>query len=108
MPRFGPLAIHRRGADDEQRRHRVAVREFDQVLLAVAPDAQLQPGRQRVDDGDADAVQAARHLVGVLVEFSARMQLGHDDFGGGHAFFRVDVGGDAAAVVGDGDGAVGD
>jgi len=46
-------------ADHRQRRHRRAVAELDEMLLAVAPDAQLEPGRQRVDDGDADAMQAA-------------------------------------------------
>ena len=45
--------------------------EFDVMFLAVAPDPQLQLARQRVDDGDADAVQAAGNLVGVLVELSA-------------------------------------
>ncbi len=54
---------------------------------------------ERVDHRDADAVQAARHLVGVLVELSAGMQLGHDHFGRRDAFALVDVGGDAAAVV---------
>ena len=77
------------------------------MLLAVAPDAQFQPDRQRVDDGDADAMQAARNLVGILVEFSAGVQLRHDDLGRRNAFFVVDAGGDAAAVVGDGAGAVG-
>ena len=101
------LALHRRIAGDEQRRYRIAMREFDQVLFAVAPDAQLQPRRQRIDHGDADAVQAAGHFVGILVEFPAGMELRHDDFGGGDAFFRMDVGRDAAAVVGDGARAVG-
>ena len=54
---------------------------------------------ERIDDRDADAMQAARHLVGVLVEFSAGMELGHDHFGGRDAFAFVDVGRDAAAVV---------
>ena len=63
--------------------------------------------RQGVDHRHAHAMQAAGDLVGVLVEFSAGMQLGHDDFGGGHAFFLVDVGGDAAAIVAHGAGAVG-
>ena len=67
--------------------------------LAVAPDRELEPARKRVDHRDADAVQAAGDLVGVLVEFSAGMQLGHDDFGGRHAFALVDVGRNAAAVV---------
>ena len=86
-------------ADDRQRRHRVAVAELHDVLLAVAPDRQLEPARQRVDDRDADAVQAAGDLVGVLVEFSAGVQLGHDDLGRRDAFALVDVGRDAAAVV---------
>src|SRR5439155_15862111 len=49
----------------------------------------------------------AGDLVGVLVEFPAGVQLGHDHFGRGNAFAFVDVGGDAAAVVGDGGAAVG-
>ena len=84
---------------DLQRRHRDAVAEFHEVLFAVAPDGELEPARQRVDHRDADAVQAAGHLVGVLVEFPAGMQLGHDDLGRRHAFALVDVGRDAAAVV---------
>ena len=52
-------------------------------------------------------MQAARDLVGVLVEFSAGMELGHDDLGGGYAFALVDVGRNAAAVVADGAGTVG-
>ncbi len=68
-------------ADDFQWRHRVAVLERDEVLLARAPDAQFKLARQRIDHGDADAVQTAGHLVGILVEFSAGMELGHDDLG---------------------------
>ena len=94
-------------ADDHQRRHRVAMGELDVMLLAVAPDPQLQLARQRVDHGDADAVQAAGNLVGILVEFSARMQLGHDDLGRRDAFALVDVDRNAAAVVAHGDRAVG-
>ena len=107
VPRFGLPVDDRRGPDDLQRRDRVAAGEFDQVLESVAPDAQHEPRRERIDDGDADAVQSARDLVGVLVEFAARMQLGHDDFGGRDAFFVVDAGRNAAPVVGDGARAVG-
>ena len=89
-------------ADDGERRDRVAVGEFHEMDLAVAVDAQPQPSRQRVDDGHADAVQTARHLVGVLVEFPARMELGHDDFRRRDALARMDVGRNAAPVVGDG------
>ena len=102
MPRL-PSASPTHG----ERRDRVAVGELHEVFLAVAPDRELEPGRERVDDRDADAVQAAGDLVGVLVEFSARVQLGHDHFGGRHAFFLVDVGRDAAAVVEHRAGAVG-
>ena len=93
-------------ADHLERRDRVAMGEFDEMFLAVAPDPQQELARQRVDHGDADAVQAARHLVGILVEFSAGMQLGHDDLGRRDAF-AVHVDGNAAAVVAHRDRAVG-
>ena len=65
-------AVHdRRRPDDRERRDRLAVGEFDEMLKSVAPDAQHEPGRERVDDGHADAVQSARNLVGVLIEFPA-------------------------------------
>ena len=62
---------------------------------------------RRVDDRNADAVQPARDLVGVLVELTAGMEVGHDDLGGGHPLLVVDPDRDAAAVVGDGARAVG-
>ena len=92
-------AFARGVADDLQRRHRIAMGELDVVLLVVAPDAQAELAGERVDDGDADAVQAAGNLVGVLVEFAAGMELGHDDLGRRDAFALVDVDGNAAAVV---------
>ena len=82
-------------------------REAHLVLDAAAVDGQLQPLGERVDHRDADAVQAAGDLVGVLVELTAGVQLGHDDLGRRDAFALVDVGGDAAAVVGDRGRAVG-
>ena len=72
------------------------------VDLAVAPDLELERLRQRVDDRDADAVQAARDLVAVVVELAAGVQHGQHDFGGRLAA-RVPVDRDAAAVVDDGD-----
>ena len=45
-----------------------------------APPATSSNLRQRIDDRDADAVQAARRLVGLAVELAARMQRRHDDF----------------------------
>ena len=94
-----------------ERRFGDAVAEADEMLLAVAPDLELEHGRQGVDDGDADAVQAARDLVGVVVlalaELAAGVQLGHDHLGGGNALLRVHAGRDAAAIVVHGARAVG-
>ncbi len=90
-------------ADDAQRRHRHTVAELDQVLLAFAPDAALEPARQGIDHRHADAVQASRHLVGVLIELAAGMQLGEHDLGsralGIVVVVGLDAGGDAAPVV---------
>ena len=71
------------------------------MKLAVAPDLELQPVGQRVDHRHAHAVQAAGHLVAVVVELAAGVQLGHHDFGRRALFLVVflDVGGNAAAVV---------
>ena len=99
-------ALVARRTNHGERRHRVAVVKFHEIFLAVAPDAKLEPARQRVDHRDTDAVQTAGNLVGVLIEFSAGVQLGHDDLGSGYAFAFVDVGRNAAAVVAHGAGAV--
>ncbi len=52
-------------------------------------------------------MQTAGDLVGILVELTACVKLGHDNFGGGDAFAGVYVGRDAAAIVGNGDRAIG-
>ena len=75
------------------------------VHLAVAPDLELEPLRQRVDDRDADAVQAAGDLVGGVLELAAGVEHRQHDFGGRTAAL-VHVHGNAAAVVDDGDRAV--
>ena len=51
-------------------------------------------------------MQAARHLVGGVVELAARVELGHDHLNGGDLFLGVDVHGDAAPVVADRDAVV--
>jgi hypothetical protein len=55
---------------------RDALAELDEVHLAFAAHRQAQPPGQRVDAADAHAVQAAGDLVAVLVELTARVQLG--------------------------------
>jgi hypothetical protein len=73
------------------------------MLFAVAPDLELQHAGERIDHRHTDAVQAARHLVGVVVlalaELAARMQLRHHHLGGRDALPLVDAGRDAATVV---------
>jgi hypothetical protein len=64
--------------------------------------------RQRVDDRDADAVQAAGGLVGLARELAARVERAEDDLERGLVGeLRVRVDGDAAPVVADRDGVVG-
>ena len=104
------LALGRR-ADDLQRRFGIAVAEAHEMLLAVAPDGEVEPFGKRVDDADADAVEAAGNLVGIVVagvlELTAGVELGHDDLGRRHAFLGMDSGRDSAAIVLDRDRAVG-
>ena len=52
-------------------------------------------------------MQAARNLVAVLVELAARVQLRHDHFSSGNAFRLVNVGRNAAAIVGHRAGTIG-
>ena len=75
------------------------------VDLRVAPDLEVERLRQRVDDGDADAVETAGDFVAVVVELAAGVEHGHHDFGRGAAA-RVLIDGDAAPVVDDGHGVV--
>ena len=98
-------------ADDLERRLGLAVAKAHEMLLAVAPDGQIEPFGERIDDADADAVETAGHLVGIIVagvlELTASMKLGHDDFSRRHAFLRMDSGRDSAAIVLDRHGTVG-
>ena len=92
-----------------QRRDRLAIAKLHLVRVAVAADGQAQPLGERVDDRHADAVQAARDLVGVAVELAAGVQHGHHDLGGGtpQLVVGMDLDGDAAAVVDHADRVVG-
>jgi len=51
-------------------------------------------------------VEAAGDLVRILIEFSTGVQDGHDDFCGGSAFLWMNINGNAAAVIADGDRAI--
>lgn len=113
VTRVPDFAVARRDHGGQRFDH-VAVFEGQLVQAGavgfLAPDGDLQALGQRVGDRDADAVQTAGERVGAaraFVEFTARVQAGEDDFHRRHAFFRVQADRDAAAVVFDGDAAVG-
>ena len=77
-----------------------AVLERDLVPTAVAEDRQVEPRRERVDDRDTHAVQAAGDLVTVATELAAGVERGEHDFSRRLVgVFGVQVDGNAAAVV---------
>ena len=87
--------------------HRGAARELLSPDLPVAPNLRDEPLREGVDDGDADAVEAAGDLVAVAAELAARMELREDD-GERREVLVVDrVDRDAPSVVDDRDRVVG-
>ena len=87
---------------------RLAALEHHAVERLLARDLDLHALGQRVGDRDADAVQAARGLVDLGVEFAAGVQRAHDHFERRLVLeLRMRIDRDAAAVVGDGDEAVG-
>ena len=96
-------AVILRRADDLHLLGDRAAGELHLVDLPVAVHLHLQPFAQRVDDRGADAVQAAGDLVAAAAELAAGVQHRVDDLQRGTARLRLDVHGDAAAVVGDGD-----
>ena len=71
--------------------------------MAVPADIDGQPLGTGVDDGRADAVQTAGHLVaGVLAaELAAGMEDGVNDGDSGQTGIGLNVHGDAAAVIRD-------
>ena len=87
---------------------RLAALEHHPVELLAARDLDLHALGERVRDRHADAVQAARGLVHLGVEFAAGVQRAHDHFERRLVLeLRMRIDRDAAAVVGDGDEAVG-
>src|SRR5581483_3574601 len=68
--------------------------------VAVLEDLHVEPRRQRVHHGDADAVQATGDRVGLAVELAARVQRGEHDLHRRPLLHRVVVHRDATAIVG--------
>ena len=86
----------------------LAALERHPVELLAARDLDLHALGQRIRHRNADAVQTARGLVDLGVEFAAGVQRAHDDFERGlvlELWMRIDR--NAAPVIGDGDKAVG-
>jgi hypothetical protein len=83
-----------------ERIQRLAERVFLLVVIAIAPDFQPQVLGKCIDHRHANAMQAAGNFIAVVVELTAGMQHGHDDFGCGDAFFLVNIDRDTASVVG--------
>ena len=87
---------------------RLAALEHHPIKLLAARDFDFEPFGQRIGDGDADAVQTARCFVDFGVEFAAGVQRAHDHFERGlFRKFRMRIDRNAAAIVGDGEEAVG-
>jgi hypothetical protein len=76
--------------------------------IVVAPDLNVELLGECIDTAYADAVQTTRDLVVGGVELTARMEHGENDLNRRHLLAVDDlvIDGDAAAVVGDGDGIV--
>src|SRR5206468_6676655 len=84
-----------------ERCHRHTAPEFHKVALPVASNGKTQPLGEGIDHGHAHAVQATRDFVGVVVELSTGVKLGHHDLRRRALPFVVFVefGGNSASVI---------
>src|SRR6185437_10635069 len=87
-------------ADDLELGRDFAVLEADVVFLAAALDPAFELARERIDDGHADAMQAAGELVGLVRELAAGVQPREDQLDAADLLLRMDIDGHAATVVG--------
>ena len=69
------------------------------VHVPAAADLNLAPLREKIDHGDAHTVQAAGSLVGALGELAAELEHRHHALQRGKTQVRMDLDGNAAAVV---------
>ena len=87
------------GFASPKRTGRHAVFKRDPPYVAVTPDFGLHAARQRIDHGDADAVQSARNGVTAVAELPSRVEDRHDDFDCRTMLGRMVADGNPAAVV---------
>ena len=78
---------------------RLAAVERHRPRLAVTIDLDVEPLRERVDDGGTHPVQATGCGVRSPAELAAGVQLGEDDLDAAQPRARLDVDGDAARLV---------
>src|SRR6185295_16010712 len=71
--------------------------------LAVLPNLQLEPFRERIDHRDPDAVKPAGHRIGALLELAARVQDRQRHFGSRFLLRGMYPGRNTAAVIHDRD-----
>src|SRR5574344_1974377 len=69
------------------------------MLVTVDAYVCFHPGGKRVNDRNANAVKAAGNLVGALVEFTARVQAGQNEFERADAFAGMNSDGNSATVI---------
>ena len=105
--RIGPEGDGRAGllglADLDDLLDGLAARKLHLPDGAIALDLRDDLGRQGVDDGNADAMQAAGHLVAAAAELAAGVEDGEDDFERRHVLaLGMLLDGNAAPVVDDG------
>ena len=94
------MASGRAQVGDRRRRRPLGV--FLGVEAAVAGSFDAKPGRQRVDGGNANAVQAAGDFVATAAEFASGVQASHDRLESGNTGLWVNANWNAPAVVRDG------
>ena len=89
-------------ADFFERSKRLAARKALAIKTAVARDLDFDVVRERVDDRNADAMQAAGGFVDLGVELAACVQHRHDDFERGFVLeFRMRIDRHAATIIRD-------
>ena len=76
------------------------------VYLAAEPYLRNKLSAERVDNRKADAVQTSGDLIAAAAEFAAGMEHGKRNLERGFARLRVDVNGDTASVIYNGNGVI--
>ena len=69
------------------------------MFIAFKADICLHPEGKRVDDGNADAVKTSGNLVGALIEFTAGVKAGKNEFERAYAFPRMNAYGNSTPIV---------